>query len=360
MHLGIVIVNWNVRDLLAACLDSIYLDLAQSQLRAEVCVVDNGSTDGSVEMLRAQFPRTRVIESENRGMGGGNNLGLRALGFEENPESSQIPEAKRRGQIPNPNLQSSNPPFALILNPDTIVRPGALRHLVEFMRAHPRAGVAAPKLLNPDGSLQHSGFRFPGLTQAALDLFPPLGRLSRLTDSLLNGRYPAWVYAAGSPFRVDHTLGAAFVVRREAIAEGGMFDETFQMYCEEIDWQWRMARAGWERWVVPAAEIIHSGGQSTAQVRVNSFRELWTSRRRLYYRYHGLVVNALLSRLVQFAMRQRIRANHRRSHSGALAADARAELNNALNEIIKVWQSRRPGRPMTKTEMANEKMTNDK
>ena len=144
MDLGIVIVNWNVRGLLAACLDSVYLDLAQSGLRAVVCVVDNGSTDGSVEMLRAQFPRTLVIESENRGMGAGNNVGLRALGF-ENPKP----------QIPNPKA-----PFAaLILNPDTIVRPGALRQIVEFLRAHPRAGVASPKLLNADGSLQHSGLR---------------------------------------------------------------------------------------------------------------------------------------------------------------------------------------------------------
>ncbi|MBI4771689.1 MAG: glycosyltransferase family 2 protein [Chloroflexi bacterium] len=329
MDLGIVIVNWNVRDLLAACLDSVYLDLAQSggQLSGVVCVVDNGSTDGSVEMLRAQFPRTRLIESENCGMGAGNNLGLRALGFENS-----------KSQTPN-----SRPPFAaLILNPDTIVRPGALRQLVEFLRAHPRAGVAAPKLVNPDGSLQHPGFRFPGLLQAALDLFPPPGRLSGLLNSPLNGRYPAQVYAAGAPFPVEHTLGAAFGVRGEAIAECGLFDETFTLYCEEIDWQWRMARAGWERWVVPAAEIVHYGGQSTSQAPTDSFLKLWSSRRRLYYRYHTPALNAIVSRLVQVGMRQRIRENHRRSQRGELAPDRRAELNLALNEIIRIWQGRRP------------------
>ena len=351
MDLGIVIVNWNVRDLLAACLDSVYVDLAQSgnALRGVVCVVDNGSTDGSVEMLKARFPRTRLIEADNRGMGAGNNLGLRALGYGENLKS-QIPNPKSQSPIsdlppPTSHLPTpaSPPPFALILNPDTVVRPGALRQLADFLRAHPRAGAAAPKLLNPDGSVQHAGFRFPGLLQAALDLFPPPGRLGRIIDSPLNGRYPAAAYAGGAPFQVDHTLGAAFAVRAEVIAQCGLFDETFHMYCEEIDWQWRMAQAGWERWIVPAAEVVHYGGQSTSQVHADAFLQLWTSRRRLYYRYHGFAVNALLSRLVQLAMRGRIRANHRRSQRGELDADARAEMNLALSEVIRVWQGRRPG-----------------
>src|SRR5262249_52765926 len=188
MDLGIVIVNWNVRQLLAACLDSVYLDLAQSggRLSAEVCVVDNGSTDGSPEMLRAQFPHTLLIELENVGMGAGNNRGLRQL------------------------LERHEPFALLVLNPDTVVRPGALRALVDFLRQHPRAGIAAPKLLNPDGTLQHAGFHFPALGQALFDLFPPPGRLARLADSPLNGRYPASAYQSGSPFQVDHTLGAAF------------------------------------------------------------------------------------------------------------------------------------------------------
>ncbi len=318
MDLGIVIVNWNVRDLLAACLDSVYLDLAHSGLSGVVCVVDNGSSDGSVEMLRTQFPRTQLIEAENNGMGAGNNLGLRRA------------------------LNEQVTPFAsLILNPDTVVRPGALRHLLEFLRAQPQAGVVAPKLLNPDGSLQHSGFRFPGLTQALLDLFPPPGRFSRLLNSPLNGRYPASAYAAGVPFQVDHTLGAAFLVRQTALVTSGMFDEAFEMYCEEIDWQWRLARAGWERWIVPSAEVIHYGGQSTAQAPIESLRKLWISRKRLYQRYQSPFVNAILSSLVQLAMRQRIRANHRRSQQGQMDADDRAEMNRTLTEITQVWRSRR-------------------
>jgi GT2 family glycosyltransferase len=333
MDFGIIIVNWNVRDLLAACIDSVYLDLAGSGLRAVVCVVDNGSTDGSVEMLRAQFPRTMVIESENRGMGAGNNLGLRALGFDRPPTADGG----------RPTAVGGRPPAVLILNPDTVVRPGALRQLVEFLRTHPRAGVAAPKLLNADGSLQHCGFHFPGFTQLCVDLFPPRGRFARLLDSPLNGRYPARAYAAGVPFQVEHTLGAAFAVSAEAIAQCGLFDEAFTMYCEEIDWQWRMAKAGWERWIVPGAEVIHYGGQSTSQIPAASLIHLWTSRRRLHHRYHTPAFNAVVSRLVQIGMRGRIRENHRRSHRGELDPDRRAELNRALTEVIHIWQQRRPG-----------------
>jgi len=310
MDLGIVIVNWNVRDLLAKCLDSVYADLAASagRLAGQVIVVDNGSTDGSAEMLRARFPDTPLIQAENGGMGGGNNLGLKQLGFGLPPGGQHPPGA------------------ALILNPDTVVRPGALLALVNFLRARTRAGVAAPKLLNPDGTLQHAGFRFPGVVQMALDLYPPPGRLSRLAQSPLNGRYPAARYAAGRPFAVEHTLGAAFAVRAEAMAECGLFDEAFPMYCEEIDWQWRLARAGWERWIVPEAEVVHYGGQSTAQVRAASFRHLWLSRRKLYERYHSPAMLRVLSPLVRSAMERRLRQPQP------------AEMQSALRDIILAWQ----------------------
>jgi GT2 family glycosyltransferase len=229
----------------------------------------------------------------------------------------------------------------MVLNPDTLVRPGGLAALVEHLRAYPRAGVAAPRLLNTDGTLQHVGFRFPGLTQVLLDLFPPTGRLAGVLDSPVNGRYPASAYTGGRPFRVEHTLGAAFAVRAETMAEVGLFDETFQMYCEEIDWQWRMERAGWERWVVPGAEVVHHGGRSTAQRRAQAFVLLWSSRRRLYQRYHSPALNALAGPLVQLGMRRAIRANHRRSQRGEMAADDRAAMNQAITEVMRIWRQRR-------------------
>lgn len=323
LDLGIVIVNWNVRDLLAACLDSVYADLAGSGLRASVIVVDNDSHDGSAEMLEAQFPRTRLIKAANRGMGAGNNLGLRALGLGRGAERVA-------------------PPFAaLVLNPDTVVKTGALRALVDFLRGNPTAGVVAPRLLNADGTLQHSGFRFPGLIQAAFDLFPPVGRLARLSNSPLNGRYPAIAYTGG-PFRVDHTLGAAFAVRGTALADEDLFDEIFTMYCEEIDAQWRLQRQGWEVWVAPSARIVHFGGQSTQQAPDRSFVQLWSSRRRLYQRYHGPLTLAATRTLVEIALRDRIRANHRLSLAGGLSADDRALRNAALSQAIQAWQGRRP------------------
>jgi GT2 family glycosyltransferase len=160
-------------------------------------------------------------------------------------------------------------------------------------------------------------------------------------DSPLNGRYPAAWYAAGSPFRVLHTLGAAFAVRAEALAAEPLFDETFFMYCEEIDAQQRLRRRGWECWVVPGAEVIHYGGRSTAQNTGPAFVHLWTSRRRLYRRYHGLLVNAVVGGLVQISMRQRIRANHRASQQGRLPPDQRAAANQRLTEVMDIWNGRR-------------------
>jgi hypothetical protein len=329
VDIGIVIVNWNVRELLARCLDSVYLDLAQSGLGGRVIVVDNDSKDGSAEMIAREFPRTRLIRAENRGMGAGNNVGLRALGF-----------GRQTGSEPE------RPPFAaVILNPDTVVRTGALRALVNFLRHNEQAGVVAPKLVNGDGSLQHAGFRFPGIMQAALDLFPLPGRLAGLAESPLNGRYPAGWYSASDPFEVEHTLGACFAVRGSLLAGEDLFDEIFPMYCEEIDCQWRLRARGWSAWVAPAAEVVHFGGQSTRQVSYRSLVHLWSSRRRLYQRYHGPLTLAITRGLVELAFRNRIRANHRRSKAGNLAPDARAAENAAYTEILQAWQGRRPPLP---------------
>lgn len=329
MDIGIVIVNWNVRDLLRACLESVFLELAQSRLSAHVVVVDNASHDGSVDMVRAEFPRVQVIAAENRGMGAGNNEGLWALGY----------PAYQSPLRPLPPVEP--PDFALILNPDTLIRPRALRLLVDFMRANPQVGVAAPKLLNADGSLQHAGFRFPGLVQGFFDLFPPPRRLAWLTNSPLNGRYAVDEYGRGDPFPVQHTLGAAFVVRREALTRRPLFDEAYTLYCEELDAHKRLRAEGWQIWLVPGAEIVHFGGQSTAQAPTRSFVQLWASRKRFYQRYHGPLTNTLMRWLVTAAMRARIRENYRLAQAGRLSVEERATRNAMLSEVIQVWHTRR-------------------
>jgi N-acetylglucosaminyl-diphospho-decaprenol L-rhamnosyltransferase len=296
MHdLAIVIVNWNVRDLLRDCLASVYSDLATNGLQAEVWVVDNASQDGSPDMVRAEFSQVRLVVSrENLGFAGGNNLALR-------------------------QLETTAPPcYVLLLNPDTEVRPGALRTLVDFMDTHPQAGVAGARLFYGDGSFQHGAFGFPGLWQIMFDLFP---LPARLYESRLNGRYPRAWYERGEPFSVDHPLGAAMMVRWEVTRQVGLFDEGFHMYCEEIDWCMRIKRAGWEIYGVPRAEVIHHEGQSTAQIREDSFVNLWRSRRRLYDKHYGPIKRRLAKRLVRAGMRRKVK--EAQGERGKQAAESR-------------------------------------
>jgi GT2 family glycosyltransferase len=274
--LAILIVNWNVHDLLRACLTSVLADLTSDDIEAEVWVVDNASHDGSPEMVRTAFPHVRLVESgENLGFAGGNNLALE-------------------------QMEASAPPrYALLLNPDTELRPGALRALVDFMETHPRVGVAGARLFYGDGAFQHSAFGFPGLWQILFDLYPLPGRLY---ESRLNGRYPRSWYKRGEPFPIDHPLGAAMIVRWEAILQAGLLDKAFHMYCEEIDWSTRIKREGWEIYCVPQAEVIHHEGQSTRQIREESFVNLWRSRRRLYDKHYGPLRNWLARYLVRVGM----------------------------------------------------------
>ncbi len=284
--LAIVIVSWNVRRLLAACLDSLQADLARSDLAAQVWVVDNASTDGSAEMVAQNFPQVRLIaSSQNLGFAGGNNAALRAMGF--GPDGP--PSAEERPQA------------VLLLNPETEVHPGALSALYHFLQGHPQAGIAGARLVYADGRFQHSAFAFPGLWQVAIELLPLPGRL---VESRLNGRYPRTLYQAGQPFEIGHPLGAAMCVRAEAIAQVGLLDERYHMYAEEMDWSKRITAAGWRAYCVPAATITHLGGQSTGQVKLDSLLNLWTSRYQFYRRhYHPLKV-WLTGLIIRLGMRR--------------------------------------------------------
>jgi N-acetylglucosaminyl-diphospho-decaprenol L-rhamnosyltransferase len=307
MDLAIIIVSWNVRQLLRSCLTSVYQSLYASSLErrplsAEVWVVDNNSADGTREMVRERFPQARLIANgENRGFAGGNNQALeRAL--------------------------KERPRFALLLNPDTAVRGRALETLVRFMEGTTQAGMSGARLVFGDGSFQHSAFRFPGLAQILLDLFPLPGPLH---DTRLNGRYPRGWYAPGAPpFRVDHPLGAAMLIRREAIEDVGLMDTGFYLYCEEIDWAMRMWASGWEVYCVPGAEIVHYGGQSTSQIRAQSFANLWRSRHRLYTKHYSPLRVRLAAQLVRAGMKRQARQTDS------------AELQAACREIGQLWATR--------------------
>ena len=230
-NLGIVIVSWNVAELLDACLASLQQAFhnfnTQTLTIREVIVVDNASKDNSVSMMHDKYPWVKVDPAEkNLGYVVANNRAINNLIHNMKPVD-----------------------YIWLLNPDTVVKSTTIPILIDFMQTNPQAGIIGPQLLNPDGSLQESAFQFPGLIQPMFDfgLLP-----QRLYYTRANGRYPMQKHTAEQPFQVDHPLGAGMMVRVKTIEEVGLLDEQFFMYCEEIDWAWRMKKHDWESWLVPA------------------------------------------------------------------------------------------------------------
>jgi GT2 family glycosyltransferase len=262
----VVIVSWNVRDLLRACLRSLIEDVQRNAIGAHIVVVDNASSDGSPDMVRDEFLNVELIAStDNIGYVKGNNLALR--------------------QMANGKWQMAN--FAWLLNPDTVVHPGATKALINFMQSHPRCGLCGPKLQNPDGSLQHGAFALPGLMQLAIDVVPRLQ--ARFRNTHLDGRYATSQYDGPPfyPFRIGAPLGAAMFARAEAIQQVGLLDDGYEMYSEEMDWAARMHSAGWEVWCVPQAVVTHYGGASSSQASERAERLKWQSRQRYFAKHYS-------------------------------------------------------------------------
>ena len=301
--LDVAIVSYNTRQLTLDCLGSVYRELAGTGLDARVWVVDNASSDGSADAVRAGFPQAMLFASErNMGYAGGVNAAI-----------------ERIASQPLPRL-------VLFLNPDTLVRPGSLSTLWTFLDEHPRVGVAGPQLAFADGSFQHSAFRFPTLAMVFLEFWPVN---HRLLDSRLNGRYPHRWYASGHPFSIDHPLGAAMMVRWQTIEDVGPMDEGYFMYCEEVDWCMRIARAGWGIYCVPEARIVHLGGQSTRQFRDDMFVALWRSRFRLFERHRSPLYRGLARRIVRAGMRKEMGSLKRAILRGAVTEEnARSRLSS--------------------------------
>ena len=294
--LAIIVVSYNVRDLLAACLRSVYTSLALSpEITADVWVVDNASGDGSAAMVRERFPQVHLIAGDvNLGFAGGNNAALRGCGMGAEGPSVGAENTSHLADRKAPDL-------AFLLNADAEVLGDGIGRLTRFLTSKPEVGGVGARLQYPDGSFQHGAFAFPGLLQLWFDLFPP--RTLRLLESRLNGRYARRRYAQGDPFPVGFALGAALMVRREAIAAVGLLDEGYFMYAEEVDWCWRMQRSGWPIYCVPAARVVHHGGASTSQFREESTLNLWRSRKRLYAKFYGPGRRWLAQRIVRLGMR---------------------------------------------------------
>jgi hypothetical protein len=198
----------------------------------ETVVVDNGSADGTPALVRERFPDVTLVEQENRGMGAGNNAGMRAAG---------------EGR------------YWLLLNSDAWVDGDAIEALARFGDAHPRAAVVGPRLRNPDGTLQRSVRAEPTLWRLATEyLF--LRKLAPRTG-VFNSFYGGG-FAHDAPRQVESLHGAALLVRREAADAVGLFDESFFMFSEETDWLHRFRSAGWQVWFTPGAGVVHLGGAS--------------------------------------------------------------------------------------------------
>jgi len=195
----------------------------------DVVVVDHGSTDGTLELVRGRFPDVRVIEQDNRGMGGGNNAGMR--------------------------IASGR--YWLLLNSDAWVVGDGLERLVAFADAHPEAAVVGPRLSNTDGTLQRSARAEPSVWRLTTE-YAGVRKLAP-GSSLLNPLYLGG-FDHTTVREVDWLSGAALLVRREAADEVGLFDESFFMFSEEVDWLTRFRRAGWAVLFYPAAEVVHVGG----------------------------------------------------------------------------------------------------
>jgi GT2 family glycosyltransferase len=233
VDVSVIVVNWNTLGLLRDCLRSI--EAQKSNLSCDVIVVDNGSTDGSADMVEAEFPNVHLIRNQvNRGYAPGNNQGLAVAGGR----------------------------YALLLNSDTVLLDSAIEKSVAFAESHPEAAVVGCRTIYPDGRLQHNCLLFPSLLNLALSL-TYLARLFPRNRFFGRARLTWWDYE--SPREVDAVAGCFMLVRRCAIDEVGPMSESFFMYCEEFEWCWRFRRAGWRVVYTPDAVIVHLVAASSAQ-----------------------------------------------------------------------------------------------
>jgi N-acetylglucosaminyl-diphospho-decaprenol L-rhamnosyltransferase len=287
MKLLVVIVNYRVADLTVDCLQSIATEI-EDVPDTHVAVCENGSGDNSGERIQKAIKDNGwglwcsfTSVPANLGFAGGNNVILR------------------------PTLQSGNSPdYVLLLNPDTLVRPYALKSLVDFMDQHPKVGIAGSRLEDPDGTPQRSAFRF----------HTPVGEFEgNIRVGLLSRLLAQWVVAPPVPDQTcetDWIPGASMIIRREVFGDIGLLDEGYFTYFEDVDFCFNARKAGWSTWYVPVSRVVHLVGQSTG-ITVKTPRRrpsyAFEARRRYFLKNHirlyaamadaGLIVGFALWRL---------------------------------------------------------------
>ncbi len=270
LDLSVVIVNWNVCDLLRCCLHSLLANTQHptSPIQIELIVIDNASSDGSAEMVRTEFPQVQLIANDqNQGFTAATNQGL----------------AVAQGR------------YLLLLNPDTEVVGDALATMVRYMDAHPQVGALGPQLYYPDGSRQPSRRRFPTFTTALVES-------TIIQEWWRDNRFLRRYYMADTPDdtiqEVDWVIGACLLVRRQVYEQVGGLDEGFFMYSEELDWCRRIKDAGWQVVYLPTATVIHHEGRSSEQVVPARHIYFQSSKVRYFRKHHGALRAELLRRFL--------------------------------------------------------------
>ena len=260
IDISIIIVNWNTKDLLKNCLSSIYQTI--HDLAFEVIVVDNASSDGSTEMLEREFTSViRIVNRENKGFGAANNQAMAIM----------------KGE------------YALLLNTDAVLTPGAVDKLWNFCNTNENAGIVCGQLLNADGSKQNSIASFPSLLTLAAN--------TSLLEFLFPGRFPSKRYKHTSPVEVDSAIGACMMIRKKSLDEAGAFDERYFFFFEETDLAFTMRLKGWKIYQVPDALIYHLQGQSIGH-NISSRIEFYRSRYKFFRKWHGPLYCYLASGII--------------------------------------------------------------
>lgn len=252
--LSICIVSYNTRAFLRDCLDSIN---RQQQGGYEVIVVDNASTDGTLEMLSTEYTQVKIIlNNGNQGYTASMNQALRA----------------GMGR------------YLMQLNPDTMIQPGGFTSLLQYMDSHPDVGICTPRILNADGSLQRQCRRSAARPWDVITYFSGMARL--FPNSRLFGRYLLTWIPDDQPFEVEAVSGSCMLVRREALESVGYLDEGFFAYQEDADFCFRAREKGWKVMYLPLADVVHYGGLGGS--RHQPFRAIyeWHRSYYLYYRKH--------------------------------------------------------------------------
>jgi GT2 family glycosyltransferase len=260
MDISVIIVNWNTKEIIQTCLDSVYRTMGN--IVFEIIVVDNASSDGSLAILEERYPQVvKISNQKNKGFGAANNQGFVVM----------------KGK------------YALLLNTDAILTPNAVHKLWTFCEQHQKAAIVCGQLLHADGSKQNSVAAFPSLLTLALN--------TSLLEYLLPRRFPSKRYEHKEPLEVDSAIGACMLIRKKALDDAGFFDDRYFFFFEETDLAYALRRAGWGIYQLPDAFIYHLQGQSIGHS-VGSRIEFYRSRYQFLRKWHSPVYYWLAGSLV--------------------------------------------------------------